>query len=292
MLRHDLFGPVNVLSIRKKRYALVIVDEFTRYTWVYFLFRKDETPEIILEHVKLMENSSTYKVKISRSDNGTEFKNSHMNDFCKHKGISHQFSAPGTPQQNGVVKKKNRTLIQDGRTILEEVNLPTYFWEEAINTTCFTQNCTLINRHGVTPYQYVKGKKPSLKHLHIFGCKWFFLRTHPEQLGEFETKDDEGIFVGYPLTTRAFRVFNLRKIYIVESINVSFDDGKMTGFDGENHEGLEFENDKITSDGSSNPDKSNADEVSSYEDVNTHFQGEHVHNDVISDLSSSTKDSD
>ena len=201
LLHLDLFGPVNVLSISKKRYALVIVDEFTRYTWVYFLFRKDETPGIILEHVKLMENNSAYKVKILRSDNGTEFKNSQMNDLCKHKGITHQFSAPGTPQQNGVVERKNRTLIEAGRTMLEEANLPTYFWEEAINTVCFTQNCTLINMHGVTPYQSLKGKKPSLKHLHIFGCKCFVLRTHPEQLGKFEIKADEGIFVGYPLTT-------------------------------------------------------------------------------------------
>ena len=134
LLHLDLFGPVNVLSINRKRYALVIVDEFTRFTWVYFLFKKDETPEILLEHVKLMENGSTHKVKILRSDNGTEFKNSQMNEFCKYKGISHQFSAPGTPQQNGVVERKNRTLIEAGRTMLEEANLPTYFWEEAINT--------------------------------------------------------------------------------------------------------------------------------------------------------------
>ena len=231
-----------------------------------------------------MEN----KVKILRSDNGTEFKNSQMNEFCKYKGISHQFSAPGTPQQNGVVERKNRTLIEAGRTMLEEANLPTYFWKEAINTACFTQNCTLINKHGVTPYQSLKGKKPSLKHLHIFGCKCFVLRTHPEQLGKFETKADEGIFVGYPLTTRDFRVFNLRIRYIVESINVSFDDGKMTGLNGENHEGLEFENDKITSDGPSNSDISNADEASSDEDVNAHVQGEHMLNDVISDLLSSS----
>ena len=193
LLHLDLFGHVNVLSINRKRYALVIVDEFTRFTWVYFLFKKDETLEILLENVKLMENGSTHKVKILRSDNGTEFKNSHMNEFCKHKGISHQFSAPGTPQQNGVVERKNKTLIEVGRTMLEEANLPTYFWEEAINTVCFTQNCTLINRHGVTPYQSLKGKKPSLKHLHIFGCKCFVLRNHSEQLGKFETKADEDL---------------------------------------------------------------------------------------------------
>ena len=81
LIHLDLFGHVNILSITIKRYALVIVGKFTRFTWVYFLFKKDETPEILLEHVKLMENGSTHKVKILRSDNGTEFKNSHMNDF-------------------------------------------------------------------------------------------------------------------------------------------------------------------------------------------------------------------
>ena len=91
LIHLDLFGHVYVLSINIKRYALVIVVEFTRFTWVYFLFKKDETPEILLEHVKSMENGSTHKVKILRSDNGTEFKNSQMNEFCKYKGISHQF---------------------------------------------------------------------------------------------------------------------------------------------------------------------------------------------------------
>ena len=97
LLHLDLFGLINVLSINRKRYTLVIVDEYTRFTWVYFLLKKDETPEILLEHVKLLENGSSHKVKILRSDNGTEFKNSQMNEFCKYKGISHQFSAPETP---------------------------------------------------------------------------------------------------------------------------------------------------------------------------------------------------
>ena len=85
----------------------------------------------------------------------------------------------------------------------------------------------------------VKGKKPSLKHLHIFGCKCFVLKTHPEQLGKFESKADEGIFVGYP-RGRAFKIFNLRTRTVVESINVSFDDGKITGFNEDEHERLAF----------------------------------------------------
>ena len=130
--------------------------------------------------------------------------------------------------------------------MLQEANLPTYFWEEAINTACFTQNCTFINMHGVTSYQSLKGKKPSLKHFHIFGCKCFILRNHPEQLGKFETKADEGIFVGYPLTTRSFKGYNLRTRNIIDSINVSFDDGKITCIDDENHKSLEFGNNHDT----------------------------------------------
>ena len=133
------------MSIAKKRYTLVIVDEFTRYTWVYFLHSKDETSSLLIEHVKQLDKISKDAVKIIRSDKGTEFKNSKMEEFCKAKGIQQQFSAPGTPQQNGVVERKNRTLIEAARTMLEEAKLPTYFWAEAVQTACFTQNATLIN---------------------------------------------------------------------------------------------------------------------------------------------------
>ena len=112
LLHVDLFGPVNVMSLGRKKYALVIVDEFTRYTWVYFLAGKNETTSILTEHVKQLDRESELKVKIIRSDNGTEFKNGIMEEFCKDKGVRQEFSAPGTPQQNGVVERKNRTLIE------------------------------------------------------------------------------------------------------------------------------------------------------------------------------------
>ena len=111
LLHVDLFGPVNVMSIGRKKYALVIVDEYTRYTWVYFLATKDETAQTLMDHVTLLDKGSEDKVKIIRSDNGTEFGNSTMEAFCKENGIKQEFSAPGTPQQNGVVERKNRTLI-------------------------------------------------------------------------------------------------------------------------------------------------------------------------------------
>ena len=136
LLHVDLFGPVNVRSIGKKKYVLVMVDEYTRYTWVYFLHSKDETALTLMDHVKQLDNGSEDKVKIIRSDNGTEFRNSTMEEFCKERGVKQEFSAPGTPQQNGVVERKNRTLIEAARTMLDEAKLPTYFWAEAVQTAC------------------------------------------------------------------------------------------------------------------------------------------------------------
>ena len=103
-----------------------------------------------------------------------------------------------------MVERKNRTLVEDARTMLVEAKLPTYFWAKDVNTACFTQNCTIVNVHGITPYEIIKGKKASMEHFHIFGCKCYVLKVHPEQLGKFETKYDEAIFLGYAPATKAF----------------------------------------------------------------------------------------
>lgn len=130
----DLFGLVNIMFIVKKKYALVIVDYYSRYTCTMFLHSKDEATQIIINHIFLLEKGTTATVRALRSDNGTEFKNSIFNDFCTKNGIAHYFSAPRTPQQNGIVERKNRTLIKATRTILIEAKLPTYFWAEAVMT--------------------------------------------------------------------------------------------------------------------------------------------------------------
>ncbi|KAK1364655.1 hypothetical protein POM88_040216 [Heracleum sosnowskyi] len=120
LLHMDLFGPVNVMSISKKKYCLVIVDDFSRFTWTFFLHSKDEASEIIINHIKMVNNHPDFKVRRIRSDNGTEFKNSTMKMFCEENGILHEFSAARTPQQNGVVERKNRTVIEAARTMLDE----------------------------------------------------------------------------------------------------------------------------------------------------------------------------
>ncbi|GJW06480.1 putative ribonuclease H-like domain-containing protein, partial [Tanacetum coccineum] len=139
MLHMDLFGPTFVSSLMHKKYCLVVTDDYSRFTWVFFLTTKDETSEILKRFIKEIENLVDKKVKIIRSDNGTEFKNKVMDDFCREKGIKREYSVARTPQQNGVAERRNRTLIEAARTMLADSKLPTTFWAEAVSTACYVQ---------------------------------------------------------------------------------------------------------------------------------------------------------
>ncbi|GKC39602.1 putative ribonuclease H-like domain-containing protein [Tanacetum coccineum] len=171
MLHMDLFGPTFVKSLMKKMYCLVVTDDFSRFSWVFFLATKDETSEILKTFITGIENLIDLRVKVIRCDNGTEFKNRVMNQFCEMKGIKREFSVARTPQQNGVAERKNRTLIEAARTMLADSKLPTTFWAKAVNTACYVQNRVLVIKpHNKTPYE-------------LF-------------LGKFDRKADEGFFVG------------------------------------------------------------------------------------------------
>nr|GEW51175.1 hypothetical protein [Tanacetum cinerariifolium] len=137
MLYIDLFGPTFVKSLNKKSYCLVITDDYSRFTWVFFLATKDETSLILKTFITGLENQLSLKVKVIRSDNGTEYKNHDLNQFCGMKGIKREFSVPRTPQQNGIAKRKNRTLIEAAKTMLADSLLPIPFWAEAVNTGKF-----------------------------------------------------------------------------------------------------------------------------------------------------------
>nr|GEW55876.1 putative ribonuclease H-like domain-containing protein [Tanacetum cinerariifolium] len=129
-LHIDLFGPTFVKSLNKKSYCLVITDDYSRFTWVFILATKDETSLILKNFITGLENQLSLKVKVIRSDNGFEFKNSDFNQFCKIKGIKKEFSVPRTPQQNGIAERKNRTLIEGAKTMLADSLLPILFWAE------------------------------------------------------------------------------------------------------------------------------------------------------------------
>ncbi|KAI3691382.1 hypothetical protein L2E82_49739 [Cichorium intybus] len=127
LLRIDLCGPAKTQSIKGKKYILVIIDDYSRFTWVFFLRLKSEAPEEIINFIKQIELKLKRPVRRIRSDNGLEFKNITLDSFLKNKGIKHNFSAPYTPQQNGIVERKNRTLCEAARSMLIFADLPQYF---------------------------------------------------------------------------------------------------------------------------------------------------------------------
>ena len=140
LLCMDLFGPSRTKSFGGNVYALVIVDDFSRYTWTLFLVQKSDAFKAFKKYAKQIQNEKSLSITSIRSDHGGEFQNSFFEEFCKEHEISHNFSAPRTPQQNGVVERKNRSLVELARTMLSDSNIPKYFWADAVSTTCFVSN--------------------------------------------------------------------------------------------------------------------------------------------------------
>ncbi|GKB48031.1 putative ribonuclease H-like domain-containing protein [Tanacetum coccineum] len=172
ILHMDLFGPTNVKSLMKKSYCLVVTDDFSRFSWVFFLATKDETSGIIKTFIIEIENQLDHKVKVIRCDNGTEFKNIIMNQFCEMKEIKREFSVARTPQQNGVAERKNRTLIEAARTMV-----------------------LVIKPHNKTPYELIRGRPPLINFLKPFWSPVTILNTK-DHLGKFDGKAYKGYFVG------------------------------------------------------------------------------------------------
>ncbi|KAJ9542504.1 hypothetical protein OSB04_029010 [Centaurea solstitialis] len=222
MIHMDLCGPMRVESLARKKYMLVLADEFSRFTWLEFLRAKSYAADRIIAFIKRIHILLGHKVKKLRSDNGTEFRNAKLQSFLEDVGISHNFSAVCTPQQNSIVERKNQTFVEAARSMMAHSGVPQSFWAEAVSTACFMQNQTLIvKRTGKTAYVMIEHRKPNIDYFRVFGCKRYVLNDR-EDLGKFDPKSDESIFIGYSLNSKTYRVFNKRTRSILESSNVDF----------------------------------------------------------------------
>ncbi|GJZ40583.1 putative ribonuclease H-like domain-containing protein [Tanacetum coccineum] len=166
LLHMDLFGPVSVESVNRKKYCLVVTDDCSKFSWVFFLAYKDETYDMLHDLIVGLENRLRHKVKTIRCDHGTEFKNQLMNEFCAKKGIKREYSIARTPQQNGVAERKNRTLIEAARTMLADSLLPIQFWAEAVNTACYVLNRVLFD--GKSEEGYLLGYSTNSKGFRVY----------------------------------------------------------------------------------------------------------------------------
>ncbi|GJU46004.1 retrovirus-related pol polyprotein from transposon TNT 1-94 [Tanacetum coccineum] len=197
LLHMDLCRPMRVASINGKKYILVIVDDYSRYTWVYFLLIKDEALDMIIDFINQVQRNLKAQILTIRTDNGTEFKNEKLRAFYAKLGIVHKTLIARTPQQNGVVERRNQTLVEAARTMLIFSKTLEFLWAKAIATFCFTQNRSIVHtRYNKTPYELIRERKPNIQYFHVFGSLCY--RTNDrDDLEKMKLKADIGIFVGY-----------------------------------------------------------------------------------------------
>ncbi|GJU51589.1 retrovirus-related pol polyprotein from transposon TNT 1-94 [Tanacetum coccineum] len=224
LLHMDLCGPMRVASVNGKKYILVIVDDYSRFTWVKCLRSKDEATYFIIKFLKMIQVRLKTSDRRIRTYNRTEFVNQTLREYYEKVGISHETSVARSPQQNGVVERRNRTLIEAARTMLIYAKALLFLWAEAVATACYTQNHSIIRlRHGKTPYEILHDKLPDLSFFHVFGALCY-QKNDSENLGKLQPKADIGIFIGYAPTKKAFRIYNRRTRRIIETIHVDFDE--------------------------------------------------------------------
>nr|GEX28806.1 retrovirus-related Pol polyprotein from transposon TNT 1-94 [Tanacetum cinerariifolium] len=195
LLHMDLCGLMRVASVNEKKYILVIVDDYSRFTWVKCLRLKDEALDFIIKFLKMIQV-----------------------------GISHETYVACSPQQNSVIERRNRILIEATHTMLIYAKAPLFLWAEAVATACYTQNSSIIRlHHGKTPYDLLHNKPPGLSFLHVF-CALCYPTNDSENLSKLQPKAEIGIFIGYAPTKKAFQIYNRRTRRIIETIHVDFDE--------------------------------------------------------------------
>ncbi|GJX28486.1 putative RNA-directed DNA polymerase [Tanacetum coccineum] len=217
----DLWGPYRIASKEGFRYFLTIVDDYTRSVWVYMLKGKDEVFDCVLAFYNLIKNQFGKIVKTFRSDNGTEFVNKMFSKFCAENGIIHQTTCAYTPQQNGIVERKHRHLLNVARSLLFQGGLPLNLWSECIMTAAY-----LINRlpssvlNGKSPFELVFDRKPGLKHLRVFGCLCYatVLNLHDK----FGSRAEKCVLVGYASFKKGYKLYSLERKQFIYSRDVRF----------------------------------------------------------------------
>nr|GEX35751.1 retrovirus-related Pol polyprotein from transposon TNT 1-94 [Tanacetum cinerariifolium] len=220
----DLCGPMRVTSINGKKYILVIVDDYSRFTWVQCLRSKDEALDFIIKFLKMIQVRLQTHVQRIRTDNGTEFVNQNLREYYEQVGISYETSVAHSPKQNGVIERRSRTLIEVARTMLIYAKAPLFLWAKVVATACYTQNRSIVRlRHGKTPYELLHDKLPDLSFFHVISALCYSTNDS-KNLGKLQPKADIGIFIGYAPTKKALWIYNRRTMRIIKTIHVDFDE--------------------------------------------------------------------
>jgi hypothetical protein len=229
LVHADLWGPAPSVSLNGFKFYLVLVDEYTKFTWVYLLTHKSDTFTLFKQFIALVKTQFQHSVQLFRTDCGGEFTSTEFNKFCADNGIIHQLSCPHTPQQNGVAERKHRHLIQCALALLSQSNLPISYWSYAVSTAAH-----LINKlptpllSNKSPWESLFHTKPTLTHLRAFGCQCFPLLT-PYNKNKLQPKSVPCIFVGYPFHSKGYTCFDPSTHRFYTSRHVLFNENMFPG---------------------------------------------------------------
>jgi hypothetical protein len=217
-----------------------MIDDYSRFTEVYFLKFKSEVSKFINEYIKYAENKFEKKVKVITSDNGREYITKELQRSLTEMGIKVQYTAPYSAFQNGVAERKNRTLMEAARCMLIDAEMKKKYWAEAVNTACYRQNILPSKAVDKTPFEVWNRRKPDVKHLHIFGCKGYALLPK-EKRRKLDEKAILLTFVGYSAESKAYRMLDTAtdKITISRDVKIIERDLKR---EEENEKGSSQEN--------------------------------------------------
>jgi hypothetical protein len=224
----NLYGPVKPTTPGGWRYFLLLVDDATRYMWVVLLTVKSEASSAIKRIQAVAEKDCGRKLRVLRTDNGEEFTAVEFAAYCADEGVTRHFSTPYTPQQNGVVERRNQTVVAMAQALLKQRRMPAEFCGEVVVTTVYLQNRlptkSLANR---TPYEALHGRKPAVNHLRVFGCRAFV-----KQLGHVDKLADRscvGVLIGYAKGAKAYHILDLAARQVCTACDVMLD--KVRGWD-------------------------------------------------------------
>ncbi|KRY42280.1 Copia protein [Trichinella spiralis] len=207
LIPSDICGPMITATPSDDRYMMTFIDDYYRFTVVHLLKTKDEAVDRIKDYVATLHTKFGRNPVTLRTDNGREYVNQRLRNFLGEKGIEHQFSAPYTPQQNGVAERKNRALVEMAKCMMTDAKLPERFWGEVVCTAAFLQNRLPSRSISKTPSQLWTGNKPNVYHMRIFGSK-AYCYIPKQKRRKWVNKAREGVIVGYGGITKGYRLLS------------------------------------------------------------------------------------
>ena len=226
VIHSDLCGKIQPASIGGGSYFMTLIDDASRYCWVYVLKNKSDAFETFRKWKKMVENQYDRKVKVLRTDGGGEYVSNEFDDFLNNSGIIHQTTVAKTPQQNGLAERKNRTLVELIRCVISDSGLDKSFWGEALSTVNHVINrCPTVTLDSKTPYEVLNGRKPNIDYFKVFGST-AYMHIPKDERSKIDAKSKRCIFMGYSEGKKGYRLFNPETRKIVHSRDVIFDERK------------------------------------------------------------------